>query len=47
MNQSTINDKEIEIHCRLCNKEFKKLESEGASICYECYKNEKVQKESN
>jgi len=42
MNPSTIDDKEIVFTCAQCGILSKKLESEGVSICYECYKKENV-----
>lgn len=39
MNPSTTNDKQVLFSCVKCNKACDKLESEGTSICYECYKN--------
>lgn len=32
-------DKRLTIDCRVCYQPFEKLESEGVSVCYECYKN--------
>ena len=42
-----VNDKDITIQCRLCGADFEKIESEGASVCYKCYKAPKMETQLN